>query len=74
MVAHHHFSSREVEEVEEGMVEGELHITGVRLGFCCPAHPDWDDEDGHEKMRDMQNNPHLGDRVVRSLLTLDAWT
>ena len=59
---------------DEGTVEGELHITGVRLGFCCPAHPDWDDEDGHEKMRDMQNNPHLGDRVVRSLLTLDAWT
>ena len=55
---------------------GELHIRGVRLGFCCPAHPDWDDYDGEdsEKMHDYQNNPHLGDRVVRALLTLDAWT
>ena len=53
---------------------GELHIRGVRLGFCCPTHPDWDDHDEDEKMHDYQNNPHLGDRVVRSLLTLDAWT
>jgi hypothetical protein len=53
---------------------GELHIRGVRLGFCCPAYPDWDDVDGHEKMHDFQNNPRLGDRVVRSLRRLDAWT
>ena len=53
---------------------GELHIRGVRLGFCCPTHPDWDDHDEDEKMHDYQNNPHLGDRAVRSLLTLDAWT
>ena len=39
---------------------GELHIRGVRLGFCC------DDE--------RYIGSQLGDRVVRSLLTLDAWT
>ena len=58
---------------------GELHIRGVRLGFCCPAYPDWDEaynsvDKDDEKMHDYQNNPHLGDRVVRALLTLDAWT
>ena len=46
-----------------------LHIRGVRLGFCCPGDPGSDPDTG-----DYQNNPHLGDRVVRSLLTLDAWT
>ena len=50
---------------------GELHIRGVRLGFCCPAHPG---ESGMPEHGDYQNNPHLGDRAVRSLLTLDAWT
>ena len=50
---------------------GELHIRGVRLGFCCPAHPG---ESGMPEHGDYQNNPHLGDRVTRALLTLDAWT
>jgi hypothetical protein len=50
---------------------GELHIRGVRLGFCCPAHPG---DSGMPEWGDYQNNPHLGDRVVRVLLTLDAWT
>ena len=50
---------------------GELHIRGVRLGFCCPAHPG---DSGMPERGDYQNNPHLGDRVVRALLTLDSWT
>ena len=41
------------------------------LGFCCPAHPG---ESGMPEHGDYQNNPHLGDRVTRALLTLDAWT
>ena len=54
---------------EEGT--GELHITGVRLGFCCTGPNGYESS---EMPADYQNNPHLGDRVVRSLLTLDAWT
>ena len=50
---------------------GELHIRGVRLGFCCPAHPG---DSGMPEWGDYQNNPHFGDRVVRAPLTLDAWT
>ena len=52
---------------------GALDLVAVSLGFSCPEPSGEDDDDGEETSY-FDGMGHTHDMVVKSLLTLDAWT